>query len=67
MEGEGAFTRGTPDELCFGAARAVELVRLTDEESRRLAEDPSSLGELAREAFRRFGLEPGRRLSEARG
>ena len=66
LEGEGAFTRGTPEELSFGQPRAVELVRLTGAESRRLAEDPSSLNELAKEAFGRFGLEPGRRYSEGR-
>ncbi len=66
LEGEGAFTRGTTDELRFDDPRAVELFRLTEDESQRLADDPSSLPELAKEAFARFKLRRGRHFSEPR-
>lgn len=64
MQGEGAFTRGSTTELDFGTNRAVELIRFTAHESQRLAEDPSVLGDLAVEAFKRFKLEKGRTFSE---
>lgn len=67
MAGEGAFTRGTPEELSFGQPRAIKLVRFTNKESRRFAEDPSSLGKLAKEAFHRFKLEPGRGFPKGGG
>ena len=63
---EGAFTRGTSEELTFADARAIELIRLSKKESEQLAEDRSlvGLGELAAQAFSHFGLEPGRMFSE---
>jgi hypothetical protein len=64
LQGEGAFTRGSTNELRFGTPRAVELVRFTEEESSRSAKDPSCLPELARAAFARFGLEGGRTFLE---
>ena len=66
MEAEGAFTRGTREELVFADARPVELVRLSEKESQRLAEDssPACMRELARDAFKRFELKPGRTFSE---
>jgi hypothetical protein len=65
-EAEGTFTRGTPTEWTFGAARVVEMYRLSDEETARLKSDPACLSDLAVEAFKRYRLEPGRALSEAR-
>lgn len=62
LQGEGAFTRGSTTELGFGNPRAVEIVRFTDEESQRLAEDPYVLATLAREAFERFQLTTDREL-----
>lgn len=56
LQGEGAFTRGSATDLDFGSPRAVEVVRFTQEESQRLAEDPYVLATLAREAFERFQL-----------
>jgi len=64
MQGEGAFTRGSTTELVFGTPRAVELIRFTEHESQRLADDPSVLADLAAEAFNRFKLEKGRTFSE---
>lgn len=64
LQGEGAFTRGSPTKLGFGTARAVEIVRFTESESQRLAEDPYALATLAREAFDRFQLARDRDFSE---
>ena len=64
LQGEGAFTRGSTADLDFGTSRAVELIRFTEQESRRLAENPAELKELAIEAFKRFGLEKDRTFSE---
>lgn len=66
MEAEGMFTRGTPTEWDFGDPRVVEMYRLSDEESAELRKDPSCLSNLAVAAFKRYELEPGRVLSEAR-
>lgn len=66
-EGAGIFTRGTPTEWKFGDPRVVEMYRLSEEESTRLRKEPSCLSELAVAAFKRYELEPGRALSEARG
>jgi hypothetical protein len=66
MEAEGMFTRGTPTEWVFGEPRVVEMYRLSDDETSRLRTDPSCLSELAVAAFKRYQLEPGRALSEAR-
>lgn len=64
LQGEGAFTRGSPTELGFGTPRAVEMVRFTETETQRLAEDPYVLATLAREAFERFQLATERDFSE---
>lgn len=66
MEAEGMFTRGTSSEWKFGDPRVVEMYRLSDDESVRLRKDPSCLSTLAVAAFKRYELEPGRALSEAR-
>jgi hypothetical protein len=60
LEAEGAYTRGTKTEFEFGDARAVELLRFTEEESRRLRKDPGCLSALAREAFVRLEIAAGR-------
>lgn len=60
MEAEGAFTRGTTSELEFTTSRLVELVRFTDDESERLADDYSVLPELAEQAFKRLKLSTAR-------
>ena len=54
------------EELVFADARPVELVRLSEPESQRLAEDssPACMRELVRDAFKRFELKPGRTYSE---
>ncbi|HSO19635.1 MAG TPA: hypothetical protein VLT88_09270 [Desulfosarcina sp.] len=64
LQGEGAFTRGSPTEMGFGTPRALEMVRFTELESQRLAEDPYVLATLAREAFERFQLSRDRDFSE---
>jgi len=64
LEAEGAFTRGSPTELNFGKPRAVELIRFSEQESRKLANDPSILSQLAIDAFERFRLEKGRDFSQ---
>lgn len=66
MEAEGMFTRGTSAEWKFGEPRVVEMYRLSDGEADKLRKDPSCLSELAAAAFKRYELEPGRALSEAR-
>lgn len=62
LEGEGAFTRGSTTEMEFGAARGVELTRLTPAESKQLQVDPSCLPGLAMAAYVMFGLENDRAL-----
>jgi len=64
MQGEGAFTRGSTTELNFGTPRTVELIRFTEQESQRLADDPIVLNDLAAEAFNRFKLKKGRTFGE---
>lgn len=62
LDGEGAFTRGSTNEMQFGAARGVELTRFSAAESERLLADPSSLSQLAKEAYATLGLEEHRSL-----
>ena len=64
MQGEGAFTRGSTTELNFGTPRNVELIRFTEQESQKLADDPIVLNDLAAEAFDRFKLKKGRTFGE---
>lgn len=54
LEGEGAITQGTANELSFGAAQSLELMRFTNAETAELARDNGSLGDLAKKAFERF-------------
>jgi hypothetical protein len=58
LEGEGFLTRGSPNEMEFGQAQGVELVRFTEQESTRLVEEPQCLPQLAREAFVALGIDP---------
>ena len=60
LQGEGVFNSGEISKCDFHTPRAVELVRFSVDENRRLKENPQVLPELAREAFARFELEPGR-------
>lgn len=57
MEAEGAFTLGSTTLLHFEDPCAVELIRFTEAESRKLAQDSSALSELAIDAFKRFELD----------
>jgi hypothetical protein len=67
LQAEGSFTRGSPTELNFGTPRNVELIRFTEDESKKLKDsrfDPLVINTLAVEAFDRFKLERKRSFSE---
>ena len=60
MEAEGAFTEGCLSEFKFENPCTIELIRMSDEDSRLISEDSSRLPGLAKQAFETFKLDKNR-------
>lgn len=60
MEAEGTFTEGCLSEFKFENPRTVELIRLSDDDSKLINKDFSQLSELAKKAFESFKLDKNR-------
>lgn len=63
--GSGMFTRGSKNQMEFDPPRPVEMRRFSEEEERRLNDNPEVLDLLAIEAFKHFDIQKGRKLLEA--